>query len=59
MNQKVYNKVCRKVGHDWVFKDCDTFMLKVCLNCGCEQYFFPEEVEEEPKIWGQTWSDDE
>lgn len=46
MNKKVYNKVCSKIGHNWAFKDCDTFMLKVCLDCRCEQAFFPEEVDE-------------
>lgn len=46
MNQKVYNKVCRKVGHEWAFKDGGTWMLKICINCGAEQYFFPEELKE-------------
>lgn len=46
MNQKVYNKVCRKIGHNWAYKDCGEFMRKICLDCGAEQIFFPEEVDE-------------
>lgn len=45
MNQKVYNKVCKKIGHEWAFKDEGEWILKKCLNCGCEAYFFPEEFE--------------
>lgn len=46
MNNRIYEAICKKNGHDWAFKDEETFMIKVCLNCGCEQYFFPEEVDE-------------
>lgn len=36
--------------HDWAFQDFDTFMVKVCLRCGAEQFFFPEEVDYEPDL---------
>lgn len=34
---------CMRVGHDWALKDYKTFMSKVCLRCGAEQFFLPKE----------------
>lgn len=47
MINSVYERVCKKKGHNWAYQDNETFMTKICLNCFAEQFFFPEEVNEE------------
>ena len=46
MKQK-FCKKCYDLGHDWALQDHDRFMMKICLRCGAETYFFPpdEEIE--------------
>ena len=46
---KIY-KDCERFGHDWAIQDNETFMIKICLRCGQEIFFFPEEVDYGPDM---------
>lgn len=40
-------KQCEKYGHDWAIQDLGTWMCKICLRCGQEQFFYPADKEDE------------
>lgn len=42
---------CERFGHDYAIQDLGNWMVKICLRCGEQVFFFPmdEELEEDEK----------